>query len=148
MLTLIRCSFLPSVTAVARERPWSFCQKCWWQVKPKHAYTLDPMKLDLEWANNATVQAECGNLSRNELTRNSSRNTQSQLSQLAEPPWTDCCLKSGTSLCELISTLKKKKKVQAGNELSNILPKSSHMRKNPPQFYVYCYSASFFLFSS
>ena len=38
-----------------------------------------------------------------------------------------------TSLHELISTLKKnKKQAQAGNEWSNILPKSSHARKKPP----------------
>ena len=36
------------VTAVACKRPWLFCQKCRWQVTLKHAYTLDPMKL--EWA--------------------------------------------------------------------------------------------------
>ena len=34
---------------------------------------------------------------------------------------------------ELISTLKKKKiKMQAGNDLLNILPKSTHARKKPP----------------
>ena len=46
--------------------------------------------------------------------------------QLAEPLWIDPGLKSGISVCELISTLKKK--AQAGNELSNILPKPSHTR--------------------
>ena len=34
-------------------------------------------------------------------------------------------------MCELISTLKKKK-AQAGNEWTNILQKSSHARKKPP----------------
>ena len=43
------------VTAVARERPRSFCQKCMWQVTPKHAYTLDPT--ESEWAVYAAVQA-------------------------------------------------------------------------------------------
>ena len=95
-------------TAVARKRPWSFCQKCRWQVTPKHAYTLDPTKS--EWADYAAVQAWCGNLSGNELTRNSSGNTQPQSSELAEPLWTDPCLKSGTSVHDLISTSKKKKK--------------------------------------
>ena len=33
---------------------------------------------------------------------------------------------------ELISALEKKKKAQTGNELSNILSKSSHARKKPP----------------
>ena len=32
----------------------SFCQKCRWQVTPKHAYTLDPVKS--EWADYTTVQ--------------------------------------------------------------------------------------------
>ena len=45
----------PTVTAVARKRPWSFCQKCRWQVTPKHTYTLGPTKS--EWADYATVQA-------------------------------------------------------------------------------------------
>ena len=79
MLTLIQCLFHPSNTVVACKRPWSFCQKCRWQVTPKHTYTLD-----------------------------SSGNTQLQSSQLAEPLWTDPGRKSGISLSELISTLKKK----------------------------------------
>ena len=55
------CRFLfgvfstPRVTAVARKRPRSFFQKCRWQVTPKHAYTLDPMKS--EWADCAAVRA-------------------------------------------------------------------------------------------
>ena len=68
------CLFDPRVTAVAPKRPQSLCQKCWWQVTPKHEYTLDPMKL--EWA----VQAWCGNLSRNKLTCNSSGNTRPVIS--------------------------------------------------------------------
>ena len=39
----------------------------------------------------------------------------------------------GISVRELISTLKKKKKAQEGNEFSNILPKFSHARKKPPR---------------
>ena len=83
VLTLIRRPFHLRVTAVARKRLRSFCQKCRWQVTPKHAYTFDPTKS--EWADYAAVQAQCGNLSGNELTRNSSGNTRSQSSQLAEP---------------------------------------------------------------
>ena len=45
----------------------------------------------------------------------SAGNTQPQSSQLTEPLWTDPGLDSGISMCELISTLKKKKKkAQAG----------------------------------
>ena len=40
----------------------------------------------------------------NELTRNSSGNTWPQLSQLAEPLWTDLGVKSGISMRDLIST--------------------------------------------
>ena len=131
MLTLIRCPFHPLVTTVARKRLQSFCQKCRWQVTPKYAYIFDPMKS--EKADYAAVQAWCGNLSGNKLTRNSSSNTQSQSSQLIEPLWTDSGLKSGISVHELISTSKKrKKKVQAGNEVLNILPKSLHLRKELP----------------
>ena len=137
-MTLIQCLFHPRVTAVARKRPRSFCQECRWHVSPKRVYTLDPTKL--ERADYAAVQTLCGNMSGNELTRNSSGNTRSQLSQLAEPLWTDPALKSGISVRELISASKKKKKkkkkAQAGNEWSNILPKSSQARKKlppPPQ---------------
>ena len=117
MLALILCPFHPRVTTVARKRPRSFCQKCRWQVAPKHAHTLDPSKL--EWADSAALQAECGNLSGNELTRNSSGNTRLQSSQLAEPLWTDPGLKSGISVHELISTLNNQKqtnKKKAGRE--------------------------------
>ena len=40
----------------------------------------------------------------NELPRNLSGNTRPQSSQLAEPLWTDPCLKSGVGVRELIST--------------------------------------------
>ena len=124
MLTLIWCPFRPLATAVAHKRPGSFCQKCRWQVTPKHAYTFDPMKS--EWADYSAVQAKCGNRSRDKLTRNSG-NTQSQSCQLAEPLWSDPGIKSGISVRELISYLKKN--AQVGNELSNILPKFSHEEK-------------------
>ena len=96
MLTLIPCPFHPHVTAVERKKNRSYCQKCRWQVTPKHAYTLDPTKS--EWADYVAVQAECRNLSGDELTLNSSGNTRSQSSQLAEPLWTDSGLKSGISV--------------------------------------------------
>ena len=135
MLTLIRCPFHTRTPQRHVKRSRSFCQKCRWQVTPEHAYTLDPSKS--EWADYVAVQAECGNLSGNELTRNSSGNTRSQSPQLVEPLWTDPGLKSGISLRELISTLKKNnKKAQAGNELSNILPKSSLTSKTPLPLYV------------
>ena len=45
---LFRYPFHPRVTAVARKRSRSFCQKCRWQVTAKHAYTLR-MWLCLKW---------------------------------------------------------------------------------------------------
>ena len=38
----------PCVTALARKRPWPFCQKRRWQVTAKHAYTLH-MWLCMKW---------------------------------------------------------------------------------------------------
>ena len=43
-----RYPFHPRVTAVARKRSRSFCQKCRWQVTVKHAYTLC-MWLCMKW---------------------------------------------------------------------------------------------------
>ena len=55
------------------------------------------------------------------------------LSQFAKPLWSDPGLKSRISMHELVSILKKK--MQMGNEKSNILPKSSQVRKKqPPQW--------------
>ena len=45
---LFRYPFQPCVTAVARKRPRSLCQKCRWQVTAKHAYTLR-MWLCMKW---------------------------------------------------------------------------------------------------
>ena len=98
MLTLIPCPFHPRVTEVARKRPRSFCRKCRWQVTPKHAYTLDPTKS--EWADCATVQAQCGKPSGNKLTLNLSGNIRPKSSQLAEPLWTDPGRKSEISVHE------------------------------------------------
>ena len=88
---------------MTRKRPRSFCQKCRWQVTPKHAYSLDRTKS--ESADYAAVQVQCGNLSGNELTRNSSGNTQPQL---AEPLWTNSGIKSGIRVRELIFTSKER----------------------------------------
>ena len=49
---IFRYSFHPRVTAVARKRSRSFCQKCRWQVTAKHTYTLRVwlfMKWHGEW---------------------------------------------------------------------------------------------------
>ena len=83
------------------------------KLKLKQAYTLDPKKssgLTMVFSHGA------GTYQGNELTRNSSGNIRSELSQLAEPLWTDPDLKSGISERELISTSKKKKKKSAGGE--------------------------------
>ena len=98
------CPFHPCVTAVVCKRPRSFCQKCRWKVTPKHAYTLDPTKL--EWVDYVAVQAQCGSLSGNELTCSLSGNIWPQSSQLAEPLWTDPGIKS------------EEKRTQAGNKWS------------------------------
>ena len=45
---LFRYPFHPRITAVARKRSRSFCQKCRWQVTAKHAYIL-PRWLWRKW---------------------------------------------------------------------------------------------------
>ena len=96
-----------------------------WHVKnPGHSAKSAAGRVHLNTHTPLTQQSQCGltmplsrcgNLSGNELTYNSSGNTQPQSSQLTEPLWTDPGLDSGISMCELISTLKKKKKkAQAG----------------------------------
>ena len=129
MLTLIWCLFHPCVTAVKRKGPWSFCQKCRWQVTSEQAYTLDPTKS--EWVDYAVVQAYCGNLPRNELTHNLYGNIWPQSSQLTEPLWTDPGIKSGISVCKLVSTSNKKKNAHVGNgrpcsQILHIREKSHH----------------------
>ena len=63
-----------------------------------------------------------------------SGNIRPQLSQVAEPLWTDSGINSGIIVRELISTSNKKtnKKAQAVNEWSNILQNSAQARKKPP----------------
>ena len=134
VLTLTRCPFHPRVTAVARKRPQSFCQKCRWQVTPVNAYTLDPTKS--EWADYAAVQAYCGNLSGNELTRNLSGNTRPQSSQLAEPLLTDPGLKTGISVRELNPYFKKKKKSAGGEWMVEHSPKNPRKRGKSHHQYV------------
>ena len=75
-----------------------------------HLNTLHPWPNRVRVSDYAAVQAQCGNLPRNKLTHNSSGNIRLQLSQPAEPLWTDLGLMSGISMCELLSTSKKKKK--------------------------------------
>ena len=101
MLTLFRCTFHSRVTAVARKKPRSFCQKCRWQVTPKHECTLDPT--ESEWADYAAIQAVWERI-RNQLIRDLSGNIQPQSSQLVVPLWTDPGIKSGISVRELIPT--------------------------------------------
>ena len=86
---------------------------------------------------NAAVQALCGNLSENELTRNSSGNTQPQLSQLVEPLRTDPGVKSGISVRELIpakntKTKTKQNNLQAGMNDRTFFQNSRTRGKTPP----------------
>ena len=87
-MTLIRCSFHPRVTAVARKRPRSFCQKCRWQVTLNtRTHLTQRSRSGLTILSTHSV----GTNHENELTRNSSGNTRPQSFWLAEPLWTDSC---------------------------------------------------------
>ena len=115
----------------------------WWHIKDPHNSAKSAGgRLHLNTHSSLTQRRRSGlttPLSRHSLGTypktsshaNLSWNIRSQSFQLAEPLWTDPDIKSGISVCELILT-KKKKKTQAGNKWSNILPKSSQTRKKPP----------------
>ena len=129
VVDLIRWPFHPRVTAVARKRPWSFCRKCRWQFTPKHAYTLDPTKSG--WAHcrcPGRVWESIRKRAHTQLVRIHSVTVVS--ASWATVDWSrpkewNYCARANLHL------KKKKKKAQAGNELSNILPKSSQARKKP-----------------
>ena len=59
----------------------------------------------------------------------SHQGTLSQSSQLAEPLWTDPGQKSGISVCEQISTLKKKKKRRQGTNCQTFSQILAHKEK-------------------
>ena len=109
MLTLILCPFHPPPPPATHPHPRVTA------VAPKetcHSTKSAGGRLHLNMHTPLTQGARHsvgGNLSGNELTRNSSGNTRSQSSQLVEPLWTDPGLKSGISVRELISTYKKTK---------------------------------------
>ena len=77
--------------------PRSICQKCRWQVTPKHAYTVG--SVESEWADYSGPGIVWEPIRGNEFSRNLSGNTQPQSSQLAESLWTDPGLKSGIGVC-------------------------------------------------
>ena len=66
---------------------------------------IDVRECTPEWADYAAVQALCGNLSGNGLTRTLSENTRPESPQLARPLWADPGLKSGIHVRELISPI-------------------------------------------
>ena len=110
--TLVWCPFHPCVTAVACKRPRHSAKSADGRLY-LNAHT--PLtRQELEWADQASVQAQCGNLSGNEFTHNLSESIRPQSSQPAEPPWVDHGIKSRISVRKLISTSKKKKKCRQG----------------------------------
>ena len=95
VLTFTQCPFHPRHTTVARKRPRLFCEKSGGQATPTHrggsGLTMLSMRV-------------MGTYKENELTQTSSENTCPQLSQPAEPLWTDHAAR------ELICTIYKKKR--------------------------------------
>ena len=84
----------------------------------------------MEWADYAAVQAQCENLSGNQLTRNLSGNIRQQSSQLAEPLWTDPGLRTGISVRDLISATTTKKKRKRGMNCQKFSPNPRTRGKN------------------
>ena len=98
------------VTKVAHKRPWTFWQKCRWQVTSKHTYTLGPTS--------RSGHCHCPGIvwepttEENELTCKLSGKTQPQSSQLTEPLWTDPGLKKVELVSMSCSPLKEKRRKQ------------------------------------
>ena len=118
-------------------------------VKNKHAYTLDQTKS--AWVDYATVQAQCGNPIRKrahtQLVREHSATAVSVHWATVDWSWPNEC-----NLCRRPNFHLKinwnnnnnnknkqtnKATTQAGNELSNILPKPWHARKKPTKWPYY-----------
>ena len=72
-----------------------------------------------------------GTYTENELTSNLSGNIRPRSSQLAEPHWTGPGIKSGISVRELISTLKKKRR-RLGMDGRTFFQRSLQARKTTP----------------
>ena len=99
------CRFHPRVTSVALKKLRSFCQKCRWQVNlnthtPLSQRSQSGLTVLLSRHSVGTYQ---------ETSSHATCQVRSQLTHLAEPLWTYPGIKSRISVCELISTLKKKK---------------------------------------
>ena len=132
MLTLVRCPFHPRVTAVARKRPRPFCHKCRWQVTPKHAYTLNPMRSD--WARTGLTMP---------LSRHSLGTYQETSLHATRRGTLSHSRLSSLSHCGLILAYRVESVCASESSLifflilkhrrSNLLPKSSQARKKPPQ---------------
>ena len=96
------------VTAVARERPRLFCQKCRWQVQLN---THTPLtQRNRSGLTMPLSRHSAGTYPETSSHRNLSGNIRQQSSQLADSLWTDSCIKSGISVRGLISTSKTNKK--------------------------------------
>ena len=123
MLTLIRCPFHPTPVLLQ------------WHVKdPGHSAKSAGDRLHLKTHTPLTQRSRSGLTM--PLCRGSvgtyPETSSHETCQLAEPLWTDSGLKSGICAREPMSTSTTTTKAQAGNEWSNILPKSSQARKKPP----------------
>ena len=105
------------VNSVACKTPLLFCQKYRWQVKTKHAYTLDPKGLTM--VSRHSVGTYQGSKFTHILSNNTGPHCPSLLSH--------CGLILAESV-ELVHTSSSppQQKAQAGNDLSNFPPKSLH----------------------
>ena len=110
----------PRLTAVARKRPWSFCQKCRLQVRPKHATQRSWSGLTMLSRQGVKTHQD------NELTRNSSGSARPQSSHLAETLWTYPAWRVEL-VCTSWSPLKKKG--VCGGWFIKILPQNGRLRQ-------------------
>ena len=124
VLTLIRCPFHPRVTAVARKRPRSFCQKCRWQVTPKTLLRPSLNEVGLGWLCRCPgiVWEPIRKQAHTQLVREHSVTVVSARWDVMDRFWPKEWYKCARANLHI------KKKAQVGKELSSTLPKSSHAR--------------------
>ena len=105
------------VTAVEHKRPRSFCQKCRWQVTPKHAYTLTQRsRSGLAMLSRHSVGALSG--------KTSSHNTRQETLDRRLSSLSHCGLimKTWNWCARVIATSKKKKKKHRRGMTRQIFP--------------------------
>ena len=129
MLTFMWCPFYPCVTTVTCKRPQSFCQSTGGRL---HLNMLTPFT-QRSWSELTMLLSRHSVGTYQEMSSRKLVKEHSVTDISAHWAIVDWSWPKEWNLCARADLhFKKKKKVQAGKELSNTLPKSLHVRKKSP----------------